>query len=252
MSLLNSLLELEQYFRELQDNFKKSADVLQNTELSVAVLQGAVDSVIQTALSDGKTPLKSELALQQIFSSTRDENSFDVIIYGDINRFKLLNDNYGHAAGDYVIREFGTMIQKLFVDKYQAQAFRPHGDEFIILLKREFLEDFKTQVNKFAKCEFEFDEEQINSAMSFGFAVREGETDFETLCNRADAASQEAKEQGDGVLVEWSKQIETKQFIEFRKLFCKNCGTKINCYVPAGQVTTNSKPRFCSWCSNEL
>ncbi len=252
MSLSKSLTQLEQAFRELQDNFEKSVTVLLNAEQSVVVLQEAVRSVTKTALSDDKTPLRSALALERILSSTSDERSFDVVIFGDLNRFKPLNDNYGHAAGDYAIRVVGTMIQTLFVDKYQAQAFRPHGDEFIILLKREFLESLKTHVIKFAKCEFEFEEQPLKTAMSFGAAVRQGETDFETLRARAEAACQKAKRQGDGVLIEWSEQIEMEKTVEFRKVQCEKCGTEHNCYVPANLASEDSKLRSCSWCGNQL
>lgn len=252
MSLSNSLPQLEQAFRELQDNFEKSVEVLRDAEQSVAVLQEAVRSVIETALSDDKTPLKSALALEQTLSSTSDERSFDVIIFGDLNSFKPLNDNYGHAAGDYAIGVVGTMIQTLFVDKYHAQAFRPHGDEFIILLKREFLESLKTHVSEFAGCAFEFEGQQLKTAMSFGAAIREDETDFETLRARAEAACQKAKRQDDGALIEWSEQIEMEKTVEFRRVWCEKCGTEHNCYVPAKLASEDSKLRFCSWCGNQL
>jgi len=232
MSLFDSLPQLEQAFRDLQDNFEKSVSVLQSAEESVSVLQAAVQSVIQTALTDDKTSLGSALALQQTFSSTTDEDSFDVTIFGDLNRFKRLNDLYGHTAGDAAIRHVGTMIEDLFVKGCGALAFRQSGDEFVILLQREFLDSFKISAGKFAKCTFEFEGKTIEIAMSFGYAVRQSEIDFDTLLKRADTACQAAKRKGDGSFVEWTKEIENTPFTTLRNVVCPNCRALITCDVP--------------------
>jgi len=255
MSLSNSLRQLEQALGDLQDNFEKSVATLLDSEQSVSALREAVRSVVQAALSDDKTPLGSDLALQQTISSlssTSDDSSFDIIIVGDLNRFKPLNDTHGHIAGDFAIRRVGEMIREFFVGACQALAFRPHGDEFVILLKREFIENFKAKVSNFAECRFEFEGEQLETAVSFGSAIRDDEADFETLFKKADAACQKAKRMGDGVLVEWSEQIETDKPTEFRRIVCGNCGTETACYVPAHQVTENGKPSFCPWCGKQL
>lgn len=232
MSLFNSLPQLTQAFRELQDNFEKSVSVLRHAEASVSILQEAVQSVIQTALTDDKTPLKSSLALQQRFSSTNDESSLDVVVFGDLNRFKRLNDKFGHAAGDYAIGYVGAMIQELFVEKCKAEAFRQSGDEFVILLRQEFLESFKSSAGDFAECNFEFEGQQIKTAASFGYAVRHDDVDFDTLLKRADTACQTAKRQGDGSYVEWTNKIEQESFVTLRNEPCPNCRTLITCDIP--------------------
>jgi diguanylate cyclase (GGDEF)-like protein len=251
MSLSNSLPQLEQAFRTLQDNFKKSVAVLQNAEESVAILQEAVQSVIQAALTDDKAPpLKSALALQQTFSSASDESSFDVIIFGDLNRFKRLNDDFGHTVGDYAIGHVGAMIQKLFVENCQAQAFRKSGDEFVILIRREFLESFKTSAGDFAECKFEFEGREHKTAMSFGFVFRQGEIDFETLLDRADTACREAKRRGGGSYVEWTDEIKRESFLPSRRTSCLNCRTEIICDIP--RQNSLQEIKLCPVCSTPV
>lgn len=221
MSLSNSLSLLEQTFNELR----------KNTEQLIGALQQAVETVIQTALKDDKTPLRSALALRQALESAGYENSFDVVIFGDLNRFKGLNDRFGHTAGDFAIQYVGNLIQELLVEQLEAQAFRQGGDEFVVLLRREFLERFQNSTGEFAECRFEFENEQIKTAMSFGFAVRDEEADFEDLLTRAEAACQEAKRLGDGISVQWSKELESAAFVSRRER-CAKCRTEIKCNIP--------------------
>lgn len=232
MSLFDSLPQLTQAFRDLQDNFEKSVLVLQNAEQSVSVLDEAVQSIVYAALTDDKTPLGSALALQQTFSSAIDESSFAIVIFGDLNRFKRLNDLYGYAAGDVAIRYVGTMVEDIFVKGCGALAFRQSGDEFVILLQREFLDSFKISAGKFANCTFEFEGERIETAMSFGYAVRQLEVDFDTLLKRAGTACQAAKREGDGSSVEWTVEIESESFVTLRNVPCSNCRTLITCDIP--------------------
>ena len=110
------------------------------------------------------------------------------------------------------------MIEELFVNECGAQAFHPSGDEFVILLKHEVLESFKTYAKSFAKCEFEFEGELIETAMSFGNAVRQIEIDVDTLLKRADIACQAAKRQGGGSYLEWSDEIERESFLTLRNI----------------------------------
>lgn len=250
MSLFDSLPQLIQAFRDLQDNFEKSVSVLRSAEQSVAVLEEAVQSIIRAAQTDDKTPLGSALALQQTFSSTTDENSFAILIFGDLNRFKRLNDLYGYTAGDAAIRHVGTMIEDLFVKGCGALAFRQSGDEFVILLQREFLDRFKMSVSNFAKCTFEFEGEEIETAMSFGYAVRQIDIDFDTLLKRAGTACKAAKREGDGSSVEWTVDIESESFVTLRNVLCSNCRTLITCDIPRQHPQHEIK--ICPVCSTSI
>lgn len=239
MSLSNSLPQLERAFRELKENVEKSVNSLRD----------AMESVIRSALTDDKTPLQSALALRQALESAGYEDSFDIVVFGDLNGFKTLNESYGHAAGDFAIQHIGTLIQKLFVEECQAKAFHPSGDEFIILLRHKFLKKFKTLTANFAECEFDFEEQQLKTAISFGYAIREVETDFETLLARAEVACRKAKTQGGGEFVQWTKELASESFEERRET-CPNCHSIIACNIPRKNIVQELK--VCPVCQKPL
>ncbi len=52
----------------------------------------------------------------------------------DIDNLKIINDRFGHTAGDYTLATFGAVVRNLLKGR-DAMFFRYGGDEFIILLK---------------------------------------------------------------------------------------------------------------------
>ena len=61
-----------------------------------------------------------------------------IIIIVDVNHFKKINDTYGHACGDQVLKNFANIICKAY-GQY-AYCFRTGGDEFCIILKPNVFE----------------------------------------------------------------------------------------------------------------
>lgn len=51
----------------------------------------------------------------------------------DVNRFKFINDNFGHAVGDDAIRQTGDILKA--VTRKNGLCFRYGGDEFIVILR---------------------------------------------------------------------------------------------------------------------
>jgi hypothetical protein len=83
--------------------------------------------------------------------------------------------------------------------------------------------------------------------MSFGYALNEGEVDFDALQMRAENACQYAKSQGDGVCVEWTEEIEQESLIHLRER-CGKCGAKISCNVP--RRNDPQKLKCCPFCES--
>lgn len=63
------------------------------------------------------------------------------LIFLDLTRFKLINDRYGHAEGDYALTQFSRILGDSFRDI--DVVGRLGGDEFVVLLANASLEDWE-------------------------------------------------------------------------------------------------------------
>lgn len=222
-----------------------------NLQEAFKALQLAVDEISKAALFDDKTQLGNSVALAQIAALVgTGEGNPDVVIFGDLNRFKALNDQLGHVAGDVAISAVGQLIQELLVEPCEAKAYRRSGDEFVILLSKNKLDEFKEKVRSFTTCQFQFEGTLHNTAMSFGYAVSEGEIDFADLLARAEAACQSAKFQGDGTCVEWSAEIDRRALVSLRER-CAGCGAQVTVNAPA-EAVPNGQLMHCPCCGHSF
>jgi diguanylate cyclase (GGDEF)-like protein len=186
----------------------------------------------QAARSDDKTPLQNALALSEAKENfAASENSPNVVIFADASHLKAINTAHGQPGGDAAINQIGILIQELCVEKCKAQAFRPSGDEFVILLHIKFLDALKSVTKSFADCQVPFEGRSFSVGVSFGIAVSDGSLEFEKVISRAEAACKKAKIQGSGTYLEWTEEIEQTVFKGLRET-CHNCGTINDCNVP--------------------
>lgn len=80
---------------------------------AIGRLEKLIAEVRQASLIDDKTPLGSLLALRQEGRLINAGLSkFRVVVFGDLNDFKSLNDEFGHEAGNIAIRSVGETLQE--------------------------------------------------------------------------------------------------------------------------------------------
>src|SRR5947207_78619 len=166
------------------------------------------------AFNDDRTSLQSALALSQEQRINKTGGTeFDVVVFGDLNDFKHINDDYSHEAGDVALRAVGETIQAIVVDKLNAKAFRRSGDEFVFLLKQESLDRFLSFVTSFESIPFSHNQHELTTGMSFGYAVGDGKASFDELLQRADAACQIAKRPGAETCIAWNENIDINPLV---------------------------------------
>lgn len=93
------------------------------------------------------------------------------ILFFDINKFKAINDQYGHLIGDHFLIQFAKFLTAELTD--QEKLFRYGGDEFIIYTSRtgEDLIQFIRHVNENVQNKpFFIDQEQFIMNYSIGYA----------------------------------------------------------------------------------
>ncbi|MCG5476303.1 MAG: GGDEF domain-containing protein [Sinorhizobium fredii] len=120
------------------------------------------------------------------------------LILADLDRFKLVNDTYGHHAGDGVIRQFSRVLVELMPSR--AVAARLGGEEFAVFLPRLGLSEARVLAHgmraALASTRIDGLPESVNITASFGVAsIGPGES-LEAAMQRADKALYAAKAEG--------------------------------------------------------
>lgn len=95
-------------------------------------LEHSNDQLFYTNRHDGLTGLRNRKALEE--DSEKIINTQVTAYMIDINYFKEINDNYGHAVGDDVLRETAKWLKSVFK---ADRCYRYGGDEFLILGSEE-------------------------------------------------------------------------------------------------------------------
>jgi len=202
------------------------------------------------AFTDDKTSLGGPLALLQEQRLHRIlQADVQIVVFGDLNNFKHINDDYSHDAGDVALRAVGDTLRRIVIDTLKAKAFRRSGDEFVIILNEDSLSDFLAALPSFFNIPFSHNKRELSTSMSFGDAIDDGKASFDELIRRADAASQIAKRPGAGTCVEWTENIELNPLVRIGG-WCPECNAKISCTLPR----ENLPPKLlsCPCCGTSL
>lgn len=149
------------------------------------------------ANSDFLTGLYNKRFVQeQYFNNFDFENSY--IIIGDIDFFKNINDIYGHAGGDYVLRKLAELM-KLFFRSGDLLA-RWSGEEFLIIVKGissiSVMEKINLLRENIGKTKFVYEGKVFHITMTFGIKKVDEKVSLENNIKDADAALYFGKHNG--------------------------------------------------------
>lgn len=133
---------------------------------------------------------------QAINQATKDEKMLGVM-YLDIDKFKSINDSFGHEVGDQLLIEFANNLKKNI--RSGDIACRIGGDEFLILLnniaEKRTLVEIATRLHKAFQEPYSLGNQNSAVTASIGIAIfPEDGTDAKTLIANSDAALYQAKE----------------------------------------------------------
>lgn len=131
------------------------------------------------------------------------------LIIFDIDKFKIINDTYGHSVGDIILKD----ISKLAIDfysQYNGKVIRYGGDEFVIILEKTQQEAFtltKTFREKLLSYDFSTNE-NIKPTASFGISsYPEQANSLDELLLFADKSLYDAKEKGRDRIILYASKI---------------------------------------------
>jgi diguanylate cyclase (GGDEF)-like protein len=102
----------------------------------------------------------------------------------DLNDFKQINDTYGHAAGDLVLREFSERLNSAI--RVSDVAVRMGGDEFLVILPECPTERVEAMLKRLRTIVVEFGGRKIPVSFSAGWVGYESGETPEQFLERAD------------------------------------------------------------------
>jgi diguanylate cyclase (GGDEF)-like protein len=142
---------------------------------------------------------------RKIAISKRNNSAFCLLMM-DLDRFKAVNDTYGHYAGDAVLAEVSLRLKA--ITRADASFYRPGGDEFTAIIDVPSQDATSTIIHRIVKSinlPINFDTLKVSVGISVGVAfypVNGGTSD--DLIRVADAAMYKAK--GDATHIVYAKE----------------------------------------------
>ncbi len=176
------------------------------------------DELIQRVNTDQLTGLLNRGAFCQRVESAlleaRNSDSHHAVLFLDLDRFKAVNDSCGHQAGDLLLKQVGTVLQRCL--RREDVLARLGGDEFGVLLWRideagtvAIAEKLLTAINEYR---FVFEQKLFALGVSIGVAMVEADSEsFEAVFHAADTACLGAKEKGRNRIEVFSGQFRSSQ-----------------------------------------
>ena len=136
--------------------------------------------------------------LEAAFARSREAGSALTLAIIDVDHFKSINDAFGHARGDQILREVGQRMLRTL--RGTDRLYRYGGDEFVLIMQDASLEQAQTLVERLMSAVRDDKIEgnpPVRMTLSIGAASSdEIEGDGQTLFERADARLYLSKRQG--------------------------------------------------------
>jgi len=153
--------------------------------------------------------------VQSSIGSAKKDNSYFNILFLDLDRFKDINDTYGHNAGDELLVSVAKRLKSCV--KSKDFVSRLGGDEFIVLIKNTTKSELITIIERIItqiQQPIEFENNILNITFSIGVSYFPNDgIDAETLMSNADLAMYKAKERGRNTFQFYDKKM-TKDVTE--------------------------------------
>ncbi len=236
-------------FADTQDYFTQIGmdPFIAFSQLATVALDQARMKISLEAMAsiDPLTGLLNRRAFQEVISceyakAKRLEQPFSMLLF-DLDRFKMLNDNYGHDIGDKILLGISNVAKSTL--RTSDWLSRWGGEEFLAVLPntddtgaKSIAERLRDEIENFS---IHLNNQSIKTSASIGIACypRDGDT-LDFLLKAADAALYEAKTTGR------NRVVEAREKREVYSIAAKlNTAIETNMLLPAYQTIVDLKTR---------
>lgn len=175
----------------------------------IKTLQDTVHRVDDLMKIDAMTGVFARTHFLKLTENDRGDGGF--LVLADADKFKLINDTYGHGAGDAALKYLSSLMQQIFGP--YGYVGRLGGEEFAIRVPkippaqlRMLLLVLQSRLHTEG---FEAEGERLNPTLSFGIVSVDRVTPLPGLLRAADIALYEAKDRGRDQFV-FSEELDAK------------------------------------------
>jgi len=168
------------------------------------------EKILELAYVDPVTELPNRIWLSNYLDTLVKSDYAFILMYMDLDNFKVINDTFGNVYGDVILKRMGVRL-KACTGK-DSVVCRISGDEFAILLTGEDKVDrFDSFIGKLKEKLSEpirVDENEFHFTFSIGYAVfPEDGTTGDDLMKNADTAMLKAKSTGKNLLMRFERHM---------------------------------------------
>ncbi|MCU7958637.1 MAG: EAL domain-containing protein [gamma proteobacterium symbiont of Bathyaustriella thionipta] len=178
---------------------------MSGSQTDIHLRKKAEEQLLHDAFHDALTNLPNRALLldrmgQALLRAGRQNDYLFAVLYSDLDRFKVINDSLWHYAGDQLLIEVATRLQRCV--RPADTVARLGGDEFVILLDgvkdlhevKQIAERITREISK----PVELEGREVFTALSTGISLSDMEYEkAEDMLRDADTAMYHAKKQGE-------------------------------------------------------
>jgi diguanylate cyclase (GGDEF)-like protein/PAS domain S-box-containing protein len=180
------------------------------TLIDITQRKRSEDQMLADALRDPLTGVLNRRGFEKAAMEAIQQNQTAAVLYLDLNRFKSINDSFGHSAGDALLKAFGHRLD--YCLRSGGIIGRLGGDEFCVVLPGVKVDDVKRIAERLVAAASELyiiEGQKIRCAASVGIALkpRHGE-ELWHLISVADQAMYKAKAMGDAAANDTASYVE--------------------------------------------
>lgn len=182
----NEIKSLGRHFNKMVDSIYHHKE--ENEELKISTSK------------DDLTQLYNHKHFYEYLKCKTEEKQKMSMLFCDIDKFKAINDTYGHKTGDYVLREVGNFLKEMIKNK--GKVFRYGGEELIIILENHTSEEafnVAENIRKGISKNNKIQQERFTSPITISIGISsypDDATTMDSFIEKADKAMYFAKGSG--------------------------------------------------------
>lgn len=159
---------------------------------------------------DTLTGMRNRFNLEAWLKSIKYESSDYILVYIDIDQFKLINDYYGHKTGDSIVSQVAERLEQKL--PHAKNVYRIGGDEFCIVFsadEQDSNEVSSSIINCFSRPYYVEDEASVKVTVSGGMVHTAQLSDSSDSLKYTDIALYQAKNEGGNKILPYVQEYDS-------------------------------------------